>query len=222
MKKLKSLLLLILLPTLLFSQEFPRDKQFIKDKYNIKLNYGLHNIDWEDGYKHSIGAEFNYGFTKWLDAGVFFEFTPISDMVQRDWDSVVVRTTEYGESVSLVGGTTMGFTHKVFNYGLNANIHILPFFIDPNFSWVDVYITPKIGMRTAYAKEIELLETNFYYSIGAGIGINFTRKIGIICEYNYARQFIVSGKYFNYPEPMNGDPLYLTGHMMRFGINIRF
>ena len=228
MKKLKSLIFLILLPVVLFSQELPRDKQFIKDKYNIKLNYGIVYSGWtvkeagEWTHKHNMGFEFNYGFTKWLDAGVFFDFIPIEGHKSYPPDSIV--EVIYGSDTMhiIYGGWAEKFHYKLFNYGLNANIHILPLFLDdPNFSWVDVYITSKIGVQTLYAKQIDLLENKFYYSIGAGVGVNFTRKFGLMCEYNYSRRYRVP------IEVYDGDqlvPLRISnsGHMMRFGINIRF
>jgi len=224
MKKLKSLLLLILLPTLLFSQELPRDKKFIKDKYNIKLNYGLHNLNRNHG--NSVSIEANYGFMEWLDAGVFFDFIiPMEDRITRNWDSLIIHHNINGGQFgySFEGGTHTWFTHKVFNYGLNANIHILPLFINPNYSFVDVYITPKLGMRTTYAEEIEFRLNEFYYSIGAGIGLNFTRKFGLMCEYNYSRPLLTTpNEYYNYPEEISFDGKVFSGHTMRFGINIRF
>ena len=226
MRKIKSLLLLILFPTLLFSQELPRDKKFIKDKYNIKLNYGLHNL--KDYYYHSVNIEANYGFLEWLDAGVFFDYIiPLDGLINRDWDSLTIHYDANGELLAyrFEGGTSTWFKYNIFNYGLNANIHILPLFINPNYSFVDVYINPKIGMRTEYAKEIEYRVNEFYYSIGAGVGINFTRKFGLMCEYNYSRPLLSTPReYYNYPEEISSDhrQKVTTGHSMRFGINIRF
>ena len=228
MKKLKSLLLLILFPTLLFSQELPRDKQFIKDKYNIKLNYGIvysgikakEEEKWT--HNHSAGLEFNYGFTKWIDAGVFFDLTLAkghktieppkpTEIINSEGDTIIIWNMGYG----------MMFHYKIFNYGLNANIHILPFFIDPNFSWVDVYFNTKIGMRTIYAKEVELLENSFYYSIGVGVGVNFTKKIGLMCEYNYSPPFNILEEQWGM-DGKTGYNISNTGHILRYGINIRF
>jgi len=230
MKKLKSLLLLILLPTLLFSQELPRDKQFIKDKYNIKLNYGIVYSGIkakEEGkwtHNHSMGLEFNYGFTKWIDAGVFCDFIPKRGWKGNPPDSIVEVVLPGGDTTHIYyGAWSEGFHYKIFNYGLNANIHILPLFLDdPNFSWVDVYINTKIGMRTIYAKEVELLENSFYYSIGVGVGVNFTRKIGLMCEYNYSPPFSMTEEWWSMSGENGTFNVSNTGHMMRFGINIRF
>ena len=214
MKKLKSLLILIFLPAVMFAQELPRDKQFIKDKYNIKLNYGIVYSGWsvkeagEWTHLHSMGLEFNYGFTKWLDAGVFFDFIPIEGVAFHDPDSIVKVFDEDGNLLleRYYGGWSEHFYYKTFNYGLSANVHILPLFINPNYSFVDVYITSKIGVQTIYAKQVELLQSKFYYSIGAGLGLNFTRKFGLMCEYNYTTTRQITD----------------AGHVMRFGINIRF
>jgi len=246
MRKLKSLLLFILLPTLLFSQELPRDKQFIKDKYNINFNYGILYSGWsaliaqEWTHKHSMGLEFNYGFTKWLEAGVFFDYAPFKGMK-------VTSPPYQAESIDWITGDTIKWwtggggtwiDHNMFTYGLNANIHILPFVLDnPNFSWFDVYATTKLGMRTVYTKDfvlldpntshytkVKLFENSFYYSIGVGIGFNFSRKLGLMCEYSYSRPFRVMEEgwdHFRTGEKITYE-INNTGLMMRLGLNVRF
>ncbi|MDL2228002.1 outer membrane beta-barrel protein [Odoribacter sp. OttesenSCG-928-L07] len=222
-KNLKLITLLLLFPTLLFSQEFSRDKQFIKNKFNVKLDYKLTNIDLDKYFHcHGAGLEFNYGFTKWLDAGVFCDFSLIKSYFPREPDSIVEVVNEFGETIEVIyGGGYTRFYYRNLNYGFSANVHILPLILkNPNFSLVDVYINGKIGMRTVYSKEIDFVDNKFYYSIGAGVGFNFNRKFGLFCEYNYTKPF---QHYFgDITDGSSWGVIYHSGHNMRFGINIRF
>lgn len=128
-------------------------------------------------------GEVNYGFTEYLDAGVFCDFFRVKHY------------TEISE-----GNVYLKSYYNCFDYGLNANFHIFPLFLDPSFSIVDVYVTPKIGLRTICDKQVDYLSTGLYYSIGAGIGLNISKGFGVLFEYNYAG----------------------SNNVLRYGINIRF
>ncbi|MDL2241205.1 hypothetical protein LJC69_06220, partial [Bacteroidales bacterium OttesenSCG-928-K22] len=159
--------------------------------------------------RHSpiVQTECNYGFTKWLDAGLFFGILLTSNVTPIVFDSIIELEDGTFQYYQNTGGER--FLYKIFNYGLNANTHILSLILKPSFLLIDVYANSKVGLQTTYAKEIEYNKTGFYCSIGGGIGINFSKEFGIICEYNYYLSKKLIG-------------LLNSKHYFSYGINIRF
>jgi len=234
MKKFKAFIILFILPLMMWAQqeELPRKDQFIKGKYGIKLDFGFYGGNKSD-YKpsfierqHNVKLEATYGFTKWLEAGVFTNVFLTKGFKYGNIDDVHISDDglwEFGD-----GAEYFSFRYKNFDYGLTANIHILPFFTKPSFSLVDVYVTPKIGLHTVFAKDIDFLpvanseyympintkgvnysRTGLYYSLGAGVALNVTKNFGFLVEYNFVRE----GKSLD---------LKPYKHYARYGINIRF
>jgi hypothetical protein len=111
----------------------------VKGRWNVKAGYSMYKLttstprliefDWtksSDIYKRkwNVRVEANYGVLKWLEIGAYaglmgYEYTP--------WTSL-----DYRNAVAPT-------------FGINANVHILPFFVkNQNCKW-DFYIPLKYG-----------------------------------------------------------------------------
>lgn len=129
---------------------------------------------------HYLKLEGNYGFTKWLEAGAFVY-----------GGGYKTSYSMYDDNEMLLVDTV---TNHYFAHGLSSNVHILPLFLNPSFCIVDLYITPKIGLSSNTYGNSPLKPdyfantTKFYYSIGAGIGVNINKYVGIFVEYSYFRK----------------------------------
>jgi len=114
----------------------------VKGRWNIKAGFSLYKLptvadrlfefDWDTSseiYKRkwNVRAEVNYGIFKWLEAGVYFglmgyEYDPPPYGYLPNYPDAVAPT-----------------------FGVNVNIHILPFFVkNPKCKW-DFYIPLKYG-----------------------------------------------------------------------------
>jgi len=114
----------------------------VKGRWNIKAGYSLYKLttttdrlfefDWDvssEMYKRkwNVRVEANYGVLKWLETGIYiglmgYEYCPQPYGYLSNFPDAVAPT-----------------------FGVNANIHILPFFVkNPNCKW-DFYIPLKYG-----------------------------------------------------------------------------
>ena len=139
----------------------------------------------------------NYGLNNWLEAGLFIDGGRFSiSYFAAD------ETDEYGNSLQY-----RVKNNYIFRYGLNANIHVLHIFVNPDYYKFDIYVNPKIGLKSTIWGEApdkpEFLQnsTTFHYGIGAGVGVNFSRRFGLYLDLNNEK--------FKY-------------NVLRIGANVRF
>lgn len=137
----------------------------VKDRWNVKAGYSLYKlpnatarlIEFDNTksnlrYKRkwNVRVEANYGVLKWLETGIYiglmgYEYCPKPYGFRPNYPDAVAPT-----------------------FGINANIHILPFFVkNTNCKW-DFYIPLKYGGNyiSKYSKDIN----NKYAIVFSAIG----------------------------------------------------
>ncbi len=166
----------------------------IKGRWNVKLGYSRIQTGTSGPRKVTTGhlrGEVNFGFLKFVEAGIYSGTTK--------FDLYVLEPSTY-EIIDF---------HESYVpfYGINANIHLLPFLIKNhnNFRF-DIYATSKIGgVSFLYPREYK--SRNFHkLEYGAGLGLSFYLwdHVGFFAEHTW------------------GDYIYRNNTEFRYGLTFKF
>ena len=210
----------------------------IKNRLNIKASVSLHRsnekdfpfIEFGEGtpsvYKPRFNArvDCNYGVSKWLELGAYIGF-------------MRHRASSY-QVIDLENGIVDAFTEIAYapTFGINANVHLLPFWVkNKNCRW-ELYLTAKYGGtylvkwyghrvgNRQYAANAAWIDdpfnppstiyidtTHYRHEFGAGIGggVYFWNVFGLYFE-------ALAGK-FSYFQDMKKSP-----YTIRIGAEVKF
>jgi hypothetical protein len=198
----------------------------VKGRWNVKAGYSHHKTQNtkspdDDRLYFTIHPQYrleaNYGVLDWLEAGIY-----IGLMSYNYWSVVV----EDGESVVLFP------EKKTYSptFGVNANIHILPFFVkNPNCIW-DFYVPVRYGgtymtkwgddryaVGIPYTKRgnvvdgVPNFDTKYRHEYGVGLGgaVYIKNIVGFYIE-------ALGGQFSYCPE------LVKSPYAIRAGITVKF
>lgn len=163
-------------------------ESYLKNRWNIKLSYapyatgilrGTSSGDFKMLKTADFRLEGNYGVLNFLEVGLYVGYARYKDAI---WDA----SDLIPDSNGLISGEVKD--GHVLSYGINANLHIFPFFIKkPDFRF-DLYVTAKYGGRSS------LVSKDFRYShefgIGLGFAFYFSKYVGIFGEYSIGRYYL--------------------------------
>ncbi|MDR1793651.1 MAG: hypothetical protein LBR36_09505 [Bacteroidales bacterium] len=215
------------------SEECKSNKFSIKNRWNTKLSFSYnrtnapnHPLMESDNIpphplqaKLNIRAECNYGVLDWLEVGGYIGYI-------RYYDDI------YEQKMLAKGhDNTLGFIHSFAPvFGINANVHLLPFWVkNKNCRW-ELYLTAKYGGAylinnsefwltwanvssngTGQSFVIHNLPNRYRQIYGAGVGggVYFWNLFGLYAEF-------MAGQYSYFPEIVES---YYTA---RVGIEFKF
>lgn len=182
----------------------------IKDRWNIKVGYsfyttdilfgGISEIPYLEVYKRVISPyiriEGNYAPKRCWEFGLYIGFLP--------YDVSKVLGFASKEEYDNYSGPYKTKDSKALavGFGLNANFHILPLFVEKeNCRW-DFYINAKYGgiipTRASYPYVVNgdyAQRYNHEYGIGIGGGIYFWNLVGFYAEVSFGQYFFNSEWY---------------------------
>ncbi|MDR0286201.1 MAG: hypothetical protein LBI03_00595 [Clostridiales bacterium] len=188
----------------LYCIELYGQESYLKNRWNIKLSYAPYPTGVTTGKENvvknksvlttDIRLEANYGFLKFLEAGVYVGYSPFKD------------------KYSIFGRHPYG---HVLSYGLNANLHFLPFFKLQSEPRLDFYFTAKYGGRSS-------LTSNAYgnkHDLGFGLGFSwyFSRHTGM-----YAEWLLTNGLFAEYYRHSSRVPFFFEKSTFRVGFTVKF
>ena len=146
---MKKAYILLIISVLCFSVNLAGQNLSVNKRWNIKTSYSLyktHNADYpliEIGKygtemiylkKSNVRIELNYGVLKWLEVGGYFGLMSYKSINMKDFHS--------GE-IHILGA--LDETAIIPTFGVNANVHILPFFVKNEKCKWDFYIPVRYG-----------------------------------------------------------------------------
>ncbi|MBN2521592.1 MAG: outer membrane beta-barrel protein [Bacteroidales bacterium] len=178
-EQMKKIIFFLLLNSLIIINAYTK-QSYIKNRWNFKVGYsriktGTH-ISGNNTKKIEVGnyrISANYGILNFFEVGGYLGYSRF-----RTYE-IVSQSSEYKE---------IEYTNTPF-YGINANFHLLPFFISKDDFRFDLYVTGKFGGHFYFTPN------NYYparghisdYGIGIGIAFYLWKHIGIFAEYNYGK-----------------------------------
>jgi len=139
--------------------------------------------------------EVDYAINKFIDIGLFGGTASLMHSYDLPYNPVNGIYEWYSaDSKSYMRSNSPGFysSSKAIYYGINSNIHPLPFLFKGNMR-IDLYATPRIGIVNEqyyeYNKTSELVWSRPFieYSIGLGLKYYIGRYFGIYGEYSLGR-----------------------------------
>ncbi|MGF1587169.1 MAG: hypothetical protein ACFCUM_17760 [Bacteroidales bacterium] len=164
-----------------YTYAFGQDS-YIKGRWNIKAGYSEYGLGSWDSYpltkENTTGhyrLETNYGLFNAIETGIYFGYSE--------------RAIGFRE------------TDPTMFYGLNVNLHPLPFFLELKNPLFEVYLAGKFGGRYYIKNHTE-------YSIGGGLSFYIFRNVGLYTEYLYGNH----GAFVHYKDHMK----------LRYGLTVRF
>jgi len=141
---------------------------------NTFLSVGDNIFDQKNRKMVNFKVEANYGINKFIEIGIFTGFQ------HYEW----------------IGDTLIGMNKSLAPlFGINANFHILPFFVkSKNCRW-DLYLTAKYGGCYLLHKEIDhpdfpLGKYRHEYGLGLGLSYYFKNIIGLFAEGSVGQYFL--------------------------------
>jgi hypothetical protein len=125
----------------------------------------------------NIRLSANYRLTNFIEVGAFWGYSLYKTMIPFDIDSL---------------GRPNGYSSENSNslmYGINSNIHILPFFIEKDKSRIDVYCSLQYGGIYLFEPEggINTKKNYSEYGLYGGLAFYPFRHLGIYAEFGYAK-----------------------------------
>jgi hypothetical protein len=153
---------------------------YINGRWNIKAGYSLYSQgSWTNNVENMTGhyrLETNYGFFDVIESGIYFGYSNHFNHFSRNND-------------------------PTWFYGMNLNLHLMPFFLELNNPLFEVYLAGKFGGRYYIKNHTE-------YSIGGGLSFYLFRNVGLYTEYLYGN---------------HGAYVFFKDHMkLRYGLTVRF
>jgi hypothetical protein len=179
------ILFLMLLTNVSFAQQHG-----VKGRINLKISYNQY--PWMGDLKynnpryktqtHAGKIETTYGWQKHIESGVYlgfslYEHLDFSELEQNIKNGIT------GVTVSLPNSLK-----PLFFYGFVTNFQLLPFFINKQHFFLDLYTTCKVGglyfvekNNNSYTQKRSKLD----YGLYGGIALYPWRKLGFYYEYGY-------------------------------------
>ncbi|MDR0829407.1 MAG: hypothetical protein LBN95_04745 [Prevotellaceae bacterium] len=230
----KSLIFIIVLSC--FSFYSTGQNVSVKERWNIKAGYALYRTYLPDhplieipGYndngiyytkKSNARIEVNYGVLKWLEAGIYVGFMHY----QNYYKGEIIDNMQFAEKCNAFAPT----------FGVNANIHLLPFFVKNEKCHWDFYIPIRYGgcYLTKWGgkylnPDFQDLDNTWYdvkgswnvppnlnkyrheYGIGLGAAVYIKNIIGFYVE-------ALGGQFSYWPEMVRNP------YAVRFGLTAKF
>lgn len=149
----------------------------IKGRWNAKLGYSRIPTGSIGPRTQTLGhlrAEVNYGFFKFMEAGIYVGGSKRDTYV---WDPIDSTSTRYPNKLRP-------------SYGLNVNLHLLPFLIKDKTDFrFDLYITSKVGYSSLFYRDDQKLKSNHLLEYGAGVGLSFYLwdHVGFFAEHTWGK-----------------------------------
>jgi len=146
--------ILFIFTLFLFSFYLTAQTLSVKGRWNIKAGYSAyktHNVDYplfalgdklEMGYlrKSNVRVELNYGVLKWLEVGGYFGLMSYKVILEKAFQAFL-----QGNSNAILVNGSFNVTAILPTFGVNINVHILPFFVkNPKCHW-DFYVPVRYG-----------------------------------------------------------------------------
>ena len=153
----------------LYSQE-----SYIKSRWNLRLAYAHYQTNisssktgtaWKYETTGNYQIEANYGILNFFEAGIY---------------------TGYSSYYS---------TNKLYTYGTNINVHILPLVIKAKSFRIDTYLAGKVG-GNYYNSEHSNNDNVLEYGIGFGSAFYPFKRLGVFAEYSFGEYFFEDNKKF--------------------------
>ena len=138
----------------------------------------------ENERKLNFKIETNYGVNKFVEIGIYTGFQRYEyEFLNGDTTYLISEDyldTIYGLSSSLAKSSAPLF-------GININLHILPFLVDTNICRWDLYLTAKYGgyyfsHKEHYNNNDFIKKYRQEYGLGAGFAYHFRNVMGIFAE----------------------------------------
>jgi len=163
-------------------------RSYIQKRWNIKAGYARYTTTVKtNGIINMTGnyrLECNYGIFGNFETGAYIGYSsfPSYKLTQKD-------TLLLAEKIN----------YSTPFYGVNLNLHILPYFIEAKDFRFDFYLTGKFGGYSFLNSENSGSKTH-HIEYGAGIGISFYlfRHLGIYTEYCYGKYFFEDNNKLRY------------------------
>ena len=172
--------ILLVIFSLEYTYAYGQDS-YIKGRWNIKAGYSQYGfgVRINDNVNEEITGHYrletNYGLFNTIETGVSFGYSE--------------KSIGYRE------------TDPTWFYGLNMNLHPLPYLLDLKNPLFEVYLAGKFGGRYYVKNHTE-------YSIGGGLSFYLFRNAGLYMEYLYGNH--------------GAFPHYKDHTKLRYGLSVRF
>lgn len=175
MKTNKTILLIFLaLALFLIQQDAFSQSFYIKNRWNFQAGYIPDSRKDVLPKANQFRASANYGIFNFLEVGAYLG---IGNYLQFS----LPPETDIRKSYAPV-------------YGINANAHLLPFFVKKDDFRFDLYLTTKFGGFYCSGNETEYFQGAYWqYFIGGGLAFYPTKHIGVFAEYGYESRAIYNG-----------------------------
>jgi hypothetical protein len=179
----KKLILLLLLTATL--NHLSAQNSHIKDRLTIKIGYQHYPWMGNDGngamripknFYPALYVEANYRLYKFWEAGLDLG----GSLYERvDYSGMGVGPRPYLCDVAL---------KPMITYGINSKLKLLPLFFKRNFSFLDIYVSSKLGgiyfvdrIESRYARKLSQLD----YGVYGGVAVRPFKRWGLYYEYGF-------------------------------------
>lgn len=168
---------LMLAATILGAAPLRAQQYSIKDRWTVKLDYSKYQplgFTWQNSdFTPSFQTELNYGIYNYIELGSYFGFGTL-------------KTTGQIETIG-DSSTSYSFTKKAnaLFYGVNTNVHLLPFLIKSEKFRFDLYASGKLGGFYRFSEEGMYPGRGHVLDCGIYLGAAFYlgRYVGVFGEY---------------------------------------
>ena len=196
--KIKTLILIFTFYCLIITAN--SQNSYIKGRYNIKVAYSKYQPMFSSNTKPgNWRVEINYGIVKYLETGIYFGYSRFYTLALHQVSS----------------GSNIGRVNSPF-YGINANLHILPFIVKQNDFRFDLYLMGKFGGNYYFTQDGYFPARGHRTEYGFGCGFAFYpwKHTGFYLEPSL-------GKYSYYAFPPGTFETTIQPNL-RFGITFKF
>lgn len=162
---MKKIILIFSILSIITAGSLSAQTYSIKDRRNFKLGYSAFKEKQpHHSYMPSLRFESNYGINRFIEAGAYIGIAGFNNSLYDDFDIRFM-------------------TH----YGINANFHVLPFFLNKDDFRFELYVTTKIGGNYCNTDVVHFRHKKNLIEYGIGIGSIFyiSKKFGFFAEYCY-------------------------------------
>ncbi|MDR0286200.1 MAG: hypothetical protein LBI03_00590 [Clostridiales bacterium] len=148
-----------------------------------------------------------------MEAGVYVGYSPFKNIIDL---SILSDTSVHGKTSYF---TPMPYGH-ILSYGLNANVHFMPFFIKKSESRFDFYFTAKYGGRSSLTTK----SYRYRHDLGFGFGFAcyFSHHTGIYAEWLLTQGLFNKRPEITLPENIVFMPFFYERSTFRVGFTVKF
>ncbi len=187
---------------LFFSSSFGQES-YLKNRFNLKTAYSRYDTGSSTFVNNKLKAiqtgnyriEGNYGFYNSIEAGIYLGFSEYS----------------FYDSELLMQNIIVSKNYFSPSYGININVHLLPFLIKEKDFRFDFYTSAKFGGIYFTTPDTYLNHGHFNeLFIGGGFTFYIWNHVGFFAEYGFNK--ILNADQFNLG----------VNDKLRYGISIKF